>query len=130
MTTNYMYGYNIDYDEELLKYIMEEPVDDGYVPLLNFRFKYEISKEYPFIIRLVHDEHVLKEIMKNNCPQVKLDGKLYYKHELIAKQFIPNPNNYKFVKHINHNKFDYHIDNLCWTNDSRCVRYTPSGIIY
>ena len=53
--------------------------------------------------------------MKNNCPHVKLNGKLYKKHELIAKQFIPNPNNYKFVKHINHNKFDYHIDNLCWT---------------
>ena len=133
MTTFYMYRYNNDYDikfEEFLKYVMEsEPVDKGYVPLLDFEREYEIFNQFPFIIRRIHGERVLEEIMKNNCPHVKLNGKLYKKHELIAKQFIPNPNNYKFVKHINHNKFDYHIDNLCWTNDSRCVRYTQSRII-
>ena len=131
MTTNYIHEYvdEIKFDE-FLKYIIESKPDTTYVPLLNFEYKYSIQTEFPFIITLGRGERVLEEIMKNNCPQVKLNGKLYKKHELIAKQFIPNPNNYKFVKHINHNKFDYHIDNLCWTNDSRCVRYTPSGIIY
>ena len=131
MTTNYIHEYadEIIFDE-FLKYIIESKPDTTYVPLLNFEYKYFIQTEFPFIITLGRGERVLEEIMKNNCPHVKLNGKLYKKHELIAKQFIPNPNNYKFVKHINHNKFDYHIDNLCWTNDSRCVRYTPSGIIY
>ena len=131
MTTNYIHEYvdEIKFDE-FLKYVIESKPDTTYVPLLNFEFMYFIQTEFPFIITLGRGERVLEEIMKNNCPQVKLNGKLYYKHELIAKQFIPNPNNYKLVKHINHNKFDYHIDNLCWTNDSRCVRYTPSGIIY
>lgn len=131
MTTNYIHEYadEIIFDE-FLKYIIESKPDTTYVPLLNFEYKYAIQTEFPFIITLGRGERVLEEIMKNNCPHVKLNGKLYKKHELIAKQFIPNPNNYKFVKHINHNKFDYHIDNLCWTNDSRCVRYTPSGIIY
>ena len=131
MTTNYIHEYadEIKFDE-FLKYIIESKPDTTYVPLLNFEYKYFIQTEFPFIITLGRGERVLEEIMKNNCPHVKLNGKLYKKHELIAKQFIPNPNNYKFVKHINHNKFDYHIDNLCWTNDSRCVRYTPSGIIY
>ena len=131
MTTNYIHEYvdEIKFDE-FLKYVIESKPDTTYVPLLNFEYKYAIQTEFPFIITLGRGERVLEEIMKNNCPHVKLNGKLYKKHELIAKQFIPNPNNYKFVKHINHNKFDYHIDNLCWTNDSRCVRYTPSGIIY
>ena len=131
MTTNYIHEYadEIIFDE-FLKYIIESKPDTTYVPLLNFEYKYAIQTEFPFIITLGRGERVLEEIMKNNCPHVKLNGKLYKKHELIAKQFIPNPNNYKFVKHINHNKFDYHIDNLCWTNDSRCVRYTQSGIIY
>ena len=131
MTTNYIHEYadEIKFDE-LMKNIIESKPDTTYVPLLNFEYKYFIQTEFPFIITLGRGERVLEEIMKNNCPHVKLNGKLYKKHELIAKQFIPNPNNYKFVKHINHNKFDYHIDNLCWTNDSRCVRYTPSGIIY
>ena len=148
MTTNYDSGYiYVEFDENnemkyyeivngvRIEYNMididnELEIDDNYVPLLDFEREYEIFNQFPFIIRRIRGERVLEEIMKNNCPHVKLNGKLYKKHELIAKQFIPNPNNYKFVKHINHNKFDYHIDNLCWTNDSRCVRYTPSGIIY
>ena len=144
MTTNYDFGYiYVDDDMNYYEYVNgvrieynmididnESEPDTTYVPLLNFENMYFIQTEFPFIIVRGRGEHVLEEIMKNNCSHVKLNGKLYKKHELIAKQFIPNPKIYKFVKHINHNKFDYHIDNLCWTNDSRCVRYTPSGIIY
>ena len=127
---DYMYDDTFDITFERFVKFFNELDNYEYVSLLNFEEDYEIQKQYPFIIRRNHNEQVIQEIMKNNCPHVKLNGKLYKKHELIAKQFIPNPNNYKFVKHVNHNKFDYHIDNLCWTNDSRCIRYTQSDVLY
>lgn len=36
-------------------------------------------------------------------------------HRLIAQAWIPNPNNYKVVDHINRNKLDNRIENLRWT---------------
>ena len=41
------------------------------------------------------------------------DGKQKYKfvHRLVAETFIPNPNNYPIVNHINGNKIDNHINN-------------------
>lgn len=54
--------------------------------------------------------------------QVRLfkDGRYIYKnlHRLIAETFIPNPNNYKTVNHINGNKLDNRISNLEWMDES------------
>ena len=33
-------------------------------------------------------------------------------------QFIENPNNYNEIDHINHDKSDYHIENLRWVSRS------------
>ena len=50
--------------------------------------------------------------------QVRLNGVLNSKHRLVAKQFIPNPNNLPCVDHINHNRNDNHISNLRWCSIS------------
>ena len=39
-------------------------------------------------------------------------------HRLIAECFIPNPNNYPLVRHLNDNKFDIRIENLAWGTKS------------
>jgi hypothetical protein len=35
-------------------------------------------------------------------------------HRLVAKYFIPNPNNFEFVNHKDGNKHNYSIENLEW----------------
>jgi len=46
--------------------------------------------------------------------RVKLNGKLYYLHRLLAQAFIPNPENKPEVDHIDGNKQNNCLSNLRW----------------
>ena len=52
-------------------------------------------------------------------------------HRLLALQFLPNPNNYQLIDHIDQNKYNNSLDNLRWTTYSvnlrNWVRTTNSG---
>ena len=39
-------------------------------------------------------------------------------HRILAQAFIPNPNNYPVVRHLNDNKNDWRIENLVWGTTS------------
>lgn len=45
-------------------------------------------------------------------------GKNFYVHQLVAKTYIPNPNNYDKINHKDFNKHNNTIDNLEWCTDS------------
>lgn len=44
-------------------------------------------------------------------------------HIILAHCFIPNPNNYKYVNHINSNKLNCNLDNLEWCTNSYNVKH-------
>ena len=89
-----------------------------FVTLVNYD-AYEILSVYPHTIRRKDNHHVCSETVRNDgYIRVTLNGKLYYKHRLVASQFIDNPNNLSDVDHINHNRTDNRIENLRWVSHS------------
>ena len=51
-------------------------------------------------------------------------------HRILAQAFIPNPNNYPVVRHLNDNKNDWRIENLAWgtKSDNERDHYKNGGI--
>ena len=89
-----------------------------FVELINHT-DYEILNTYPYVIRKKSNHYVIKESNEGNgYPRLKLNGKDYLKHRLVAEQFIPNPDNLPCIDHINHDRSDYHIENLRWVSQS------------
>ena len=90
-----------------------------FVDLIDFENEYEIKTTYPYEIRNKRTGRTVKESLNGvGYYRVHLNGMRYVKHRLIAKQFIPNPNNYPCVDHINHQRIDNHISNLRWVSSS------------
>ena len=78
---------------------------------------YEIFTEYPYDIRKKSTGKIVSEWLNDNgyvC--LKLNGVPHRKHRIVAFQFIPNdsPLIKTEVDHINHDRTDYHIENLRW----------------
>lgn len=53
------------------------------------------------------------------------NGKLYHVrvHRMFATLFIPNPNHYKYVNHIDSNKLNNSLDNLEWCTNAENVKH-------
>ena len=97
------------------------------------------KKETPYLIRddgTVWSEkrkRLLKGTLARNeyhTVYLTFEGKQYnfLTHRLVAEAFCPNPNNYEYVHHINHNCLDNRAENLEWIDASehRKKNTTPS----
>ncbi|MDE7430745.1 MAG: HNH endonuclease, partial [Lachnospiraceae bacterium] len=100
---------------------------------------YEISTTFPFIVRNKTTKYVLKENIYNGSggyPSITVDNKSIRKHILIARQFIQNddPEHLTEIDHINHNRADYHLNNLRWVtrsdNQKNRISSTVGNITY
>lgn len=50
-------------------------------------------------------------------------------HRLVAEAFLPNPNNYKFVDHLDNNPSNNHVKNLKWcTQSENMLRAHDNGV--
>ena len=102
----------------------EKEVKYEFVPLNNFEDDYEILNIDPFTIRKKSTHQAINEYNCNGYVIVSLNGKLQYKHRLIAKQFIENddPLTKNEIDHRNHIKNDNTIENLRWVTRSENIR--------
>lgn len=46
----------------------------------------------------------------------------FYIHQLVAKAFIPNPNNLPEIDHINGDSLNNHVENLRWTTHEQNMK--------
>lgn len=53
---------------------------------------------------------------------VELDDKQYRVHRLVAEAYLPNPNNYDTVDHIDNDKTHNYLNNLQWLSRENNVR--------
>lgn len=62
----------------------------------------------------------------------RVNGKKHYVrvHRLIAKAYIPNPNNYTMINHIDGNKLNNNIDNLEWCSNSYNTKQAYDAGLY
>ena len=49
--------------------------------------------------------------------------KMFSVHELVAKTFIPNPNNYPCINHKDENPSNNCVTNLCWCTYKENINY-------
>ena len=89
---------------------------------------YEICKTYPYQIRRKSNKYIISESENDDGYIIcTLNQNQYRKHRLVAIQWLPNPNNLPEVDHINHNRSDYHLENLRWCDKSTNNRNKTSN---
>lgn len=66
-------------------------------------------------------------------PQVHLAGETKLIHRMLAEKYLPNPENLPVVKHLDHDKTNWDLDNLQWATqqenmaDSLAKTYTMTN---
>ena len=85
--------------------------------------RYQVSNEGGFAF-VQNGKRTIRKICKfvTGYSCVSIDGKAQLLHRLVAKTFIPNPDNRPQVNHRNGNKNDNRVDNLEWcTGSQNCL---------
>ena len=123
---------NYSSDSEVSIENIEENINDNeYVVLKEFP-EYEISTSYPHEIVKIKTGKIIKPYIHKQTGyyRINLDGKSHLLHRVIAKQFLPNPNNYKYIDHADKNKQNYHLENLRYcTHKMNCNNRSNNIIV-
>lgn len=106
----------------------------GYEPLKGYEQQYMINREGD-IVRIETGRIKKSTINNSGYKTIHLcrEGLIrsYLVHRLVALQFIPNPNNYPQVNHLDNNKTNNCVDNLQWcTPEMNMQQEARQGKIY
>lgn len=104
---------------------------EGYYQVSNLGRIKSLSRvvnNYPNCTRTLPERVIRGHVNKHiGYVVVSLSGngkKMDYVHRLVAKAFIPNPNNYPFINHKDENKTNNRIDNLEWCTPNYNIEYS------
>lgn len=71
-------------------------------------------------------EHIIKPFLSKGYNRIRLcknnTQKRFLVHRLVAKAFIPNPNNYTIINHIDSNRRNNNVNNLEWCTQSHNIK--------
>lgn len=105
---------------------MTKSNEEIWKPIKDYENLYEISNFG--VIRKVKTKRPLKAFYRTNgyyttslCKNYKVT--MIYLHRVIAETFIPNPNNYPVINHIDGNKSNNYVDNLEWCSHKYNVQH-------
>lgn len=65
--------------------------------------------------RVIKQRILTKTVLKDGRSMVSIKGDPYQLSTLVARLFVPNPNNYRCVEHINGDITDDRAENLIWS---------------
>lgn len=105
--------------------------DEIWKDIKGYEGYYQISNKgrVKSLHRIVIDKNNIKKVYKEKLLDITINKKNNYKyitlhkdnkyetksiHRLVAETFIPNPNNYPEVNHIDENHFNNCVENLEW----------------
>ena len=131
---NLEYGYQKDKNNVNLQQqpqVQQQPLENNTeITINNFTGKlikdyekYLISKTGEIYCIKTNKNKVIDKELTGYCRirlynDINKQGKNFYVHQLVAKTYISNPNNYDKINHKDFNKHNNTIDNLEWCTDS------------
>lgn len=105
--------YSITTDGKVVSH--KKPGGKGKGKVLDYSYKRELKPQ-------LNRKGYLQIILEQNTERVKNSSI----HRLVAETYIPNPNNYDTVNHINQDKTDNRVENLEWMSNADNVEYSQA----
>ena len=92
--------------------------------LKDFEDSYEIEVDSPHRIRKIGTNRFVSTSVNSvhGYVQINLNGRPHLLHRILAKHFIPNPNDLPQVDHIDKDPLNNNIENLRWISNSNNMK--------